>query len=90
MDSLREVLPMSLSSFDVVEPMPGGDGVITVVHVGEGHRYTFPIVSVKRYRILSDRPSCQLGGSAKHSAFYCCEDARQFAEIEARKRGLID
>jgi hypothetical protein len=81
---------MSVSSFDVVEETPSLDGVITVVHISEGHRYTFPIVVDKRHRILSDRPNCQLGDSAKHSAFYCFEDARHFAEIEARKRGLID
>jgi hypothetical protein len=81
---------MSLPSFDVVEQISVRDGAITVVHIGEGHRYTFPIVITKHHRILSDRPSCQLGESAKHSAFYCFEDARQFAEVEARKRGLID
>jgi hypothetical protein len=81
---------MSISSFDVVEQTPTRDGAITVVHLSEGHRYTFPVVIDKRHRFLSDRPNCQLGGSAKHSAFYCFEDARQFAEIEARKRSLID
>ena len=81
---------MSMPTFDVVEQIPARKGAITVVHVGEGHRYTFPVVMDKRHRILSDRPNCQLGGAAKHSAFFCFEDARQFAEVEARKRGLID
>jgi hypothetical protein len=81
---------MSISSFDVLEQIPALNSAITVVHLSEGHRYTFSIVIDKHHRVLSGRPSCRLGGSAKHSAFYCFEDARQFAELEARKRGLID
>jgi hypothetical protein len=81
---------MPMPSFDVLEPtFPFHDG-ITVIHVGEGHRYTFPITVLRRRRVLADRATCQLGAAAKHSVFYCNEDARRFAETEARKRGLID
>jgi hypothetical protein len=67
------------------------DAEISIVHCDEGHWYNFRFVEDKSgRRILSDTLQCRNGPSAKHAAQHFLDDAKQFAEMEARKCGKID
>jgi hypothetical protein len=67
------------------------DAEIRVVHSGEGHRYTFSFTTDNKGRvILSPAVNCRDNDKAAHSAAHFSKEARQFAEIDARKRGKID
>jgi hypothetical protein len=63
---------------------------VRIVHINEGHRYTFPIVERDGKRVLSSAPFYQSNDKAEHMPRYFEIKARQFAETEARKLRLID
>jgi hypothetical protein len=66
-------------------------GLVTVRHLGEGHRYTFRPTRLERGgRVLSCRTTIRANTSAEHSGYYYVSYARCFAETEARRRGMID
>jgi hypothetical protein len=65
------------------------DVEVTVIHAGEGHRYTY-LINVGPPRTLSQSVRYQIGGAGKHSPEYFDDDARRFAEQLARNEGKID
>jgi hypothetical protein len=62
---------------------------IIIVHINEGHRYTYSIVDQDGKRVLSHTPVYRSNDAADHMPKYFEIKARQFAEAEARKLKLI-
>jgi hypothetical protein len=66
------------------------DAEIKIVHLEEGHWYSFPFAKDKGRRILGTMTPHSAAVSAEHTADYFAADARLFAEKNARKAGKID
>jgi len=75
--------------FEMAQVVPG---FVTVLHLEEGHRYTFHVAEdSKGKRVLGEAITiCQAQPGAKHVVTFFTSHARAFAEREARKAGLID
>jgi hypothetical protein len=71
--------------FDWVE---GTKTAVSVRHK-EGHRYEFTVAERNGRRVLGEGDFRE-NGLAKHSASFFTQEARNFAEREARERQIID
>jgi hypothetical protein len=67
------------------------ESLISVKHVGEGHRFAFCVDLDPRGRRFSPTIAVRGGNrNAAHKPEFFIAAARAFAEREARKAGLID
>jgi hypothetical protein len=73
--------------FDWVE---GSSKSTVSVRHPEGHRYEFYIVGKQGRRVLGEGSIIHEDARGKHGAGFFMQEARAFAEREARQRGIID
>ena len=73
--------------FDWVE---GSSKTAVSVRHEEGHRYEFRITEKNRRRVLGEGDIIHEDARGKHGAGFFMQEARAFAEREARQRGIID
>jgi len=75
---------------DEFEIRKAKSGMITVSHIGDGHRYTFYVAEDETgQKVLGSVVVNEKKGARQSGSFYMAE-ARSFAEREARKAGLFD
>lgn len=64
---------------------------LRVVHLQEGHRYTFHVAEARdRRRVVSPSGHTSENPNAVHSADHFAADTRLFAEREARRLQFVD
>jgi hypothetical protein len=75
---------------DEFQLLTSEEAFISVKHVGEGHRFAFYVDTDPRGRRLSPTIAVKGRPDAARKAEVFISQARTFAELEARKAGLID
>jgi hypothetical protein len=73
--------------FEVIEAKPK---LLTVRHLDEGHLYTFHVVEDRDGRLILGHDNMLENARAKDGGAHHFFEAREFAEAEARRRGMID
>ena len=76
-----------MAQFDWVE---GSSQTTVSVRHEEGHRYEFHIAGKHSRRVLGEGNIIHEDARGKHGAGFFMQEARAFAEREARQRGIID